>query len=35
MKIAYFTERPYRWVSEAEVFRNHAFVAVSNKFFDR
>lgn len=35
MKIGYFTERPYRWVPEDEVFKNHAFFAVSNKFFDR
>jgi alkanesulfonate monooxygenase SsuD/methylene tetrahydromethanopterin reductase-like flavin-dependent oxidoreductase (luciferase family) len=35
MKIGYFTERPYRWVPEEEVFKNHAFFAVSNKYFDR
>jgi alkanesulfonate monooxygenase SsuD/methylene tetrahydromethanopterin reductase-like flavin-dependent oxidoreductase (luciferase family) len=35
MKIGYFTERPYRWVSEDEVFKNHAFFAVSNQLFDR
>jgi alkanesulfonate monooxygenase SsuD/methylene tetrahydromethanopterin reductase-like flavin-dependent oxidoreductase (luciferase family) len=35
MKIGYFTERPYRWVPEEEVFRNRAFFAVSNRFFDR
>jgi alkanesulfonate monooxygenase SsuD/methylene tetrahydromethanopterin reductase-like flavin-dependent oxidoreductase (luciferase family) len=35
MKIAYFTERPYRWVPEDEVFKNHAFFAVSNQYFDR
>ncbi len=34
MKIAYFTERPYRWVPEEEVFRNRAFFAVSNRYFD-
>ena len=35
MKIAYFTERPYRWVPEEEVFKNHAFFAVPNQYFDR
>jgi len=35
MKVAYFTERPYRWISEDEVLKNHAFFAVSNKYFDR
>ncbi len=35
MKIAYFTERPYRWVPEDEVLKNKAFFAVSNKHFDR
>jgi len=35
MKVAYFTERPYRWISEDEVLKNHAFFAVSNKNFDR
>jgi alkanesulfonate monooxygenase SsuD/methylene tetrahydromethanopterin reductase-like flavin-dependent oxidoreductase (luciferase family) len=35
MKIGYFTERPYRWVPEEALFRNHAFFAVSNKYFDR
>ncbi len=35
MKIGYFTERPYRWVPEEAVFTNHAFFAVSNKYFDR
>jgi alkanesulfonate monooxygenase SsuD/methylene tetrahydromethanopterin reductase-like flavin-dependent oxidoreductase (luciferase family) len=35
MKIGYFTERPYRWVPEEEVFKNHAFFAVSNRYFDR
>jgi hypothetical protein len=35
MKVAYFTERPYRWISEDEVLKNHAFFAVSNKHFDR
>ena len=35
MKIGYFTERPYRWVPEDEVLKNHAFFAVSNELFDR
>lgn len=35
MQAGYFTERPYRWVPEEEVFRNHGYFAVSNKFFDR
>jgi alkanesulfonate monooxygenase SsuD/methylene tetrahydromethanopterin reductase-like flavin-dependent oxidoreductase (luciferase family) len=35
MQVGYFTERPYRWVPEEEVFRNHGYFAVSNKFFDR
>ena len=36
MKVAYFTERPYRWIPEDdEVLKNHAFFAVSNKHFDR
>jgi alkanesulfonate monooxygenase SsuD/methylene tetrahydromethanopterin reductase-like flavin-dependent oxidoreductase (luciferase family) len=35
MKIAYFTERPYRWVPEEEVLKNKAFFAVSNHYFDR
>ncbi|MGH7961383.1 MAG: LLM class flavin-dependent oxidoreductase [Candidatus Binatia bacterium] len=35
MKIAYFTERPYRWVPEDEVLKNKAFFAVSNSLFDR
>ena len=35
MLIGYFTERPYRWVPENEVLRNHAYFAISNKFFDR
>jgi alkanesulfonate monooxygenase SsuD/methylene tetrahydromethanopterin reductase-like flavin-dependent oxidoreductase (luciferase family) len=35
MKIGYFTERPYRWVPEDEVFKNHAFFAVPNQLFDR
>ncbi len=35
MKLGYFTERPYRWVSEDEVLKNRAFFAVSNSLFDR
>lgn len=35
MKIGYFTERPYRWVPEEAVFKNHAFFGVSNAYFDR
>jgi alkanesulfonate monooxygenase SsuD/methylene tetrahydromethanopterin reductase-like flavin-dependent oxidoreductase (luciferase family) len=35
MKIAYFTERPYRWIPEDEVLKNKAFFAVSNTHFDR
>jgi len=34
MKIGYFTERPYRWLPEEEILKNHAFFAVSNRFFD-
>ena len=35
MIMTYFTERPYRDVSEDEVFKNQAFFGLSNKFFDR
>jgi len=35
MIIGYFTERPYRWIPEEEVLRNHAYFAISNRFFDR
>ena len=35
MKVAYFTERPYRWVPEDAVLENRAFFAVPNKYFDR
>lgn len=35
MQAGYFTERPYRWVPEEEVFRNHGYFGVSNRFFDR
>ncbi|MBV8358963.1 MAG: hypothetical protein JO189_13660, partial [Deltaproteobacteria bacterium] len=34
MKIGYFTERPYRWLPEEEILKNHSFFAVSNRFFD-
>ena len=34
MKIGYFTERPYRGLPEEEILKNHAYFAVSNKFFD-
>ena len=35
VKIGYVTERPYRWVPEDEVFKNNAFFAAPNQFFDR
>ncbi|HYA34937.1 MAG TPA: LLM class flavin-dependent oxidoreductase [Candidatus Binataceae bacterium] len=35
MKLGYFTERPARWIPEEEVLRNHAYFAISNRFFDR
>src|SRR5215471_7645416 len=35
MIMTYFTERPYRDVSEDEVFKNQAFFGLSNRFFDR
>ena len=35
MKIAYFTERPYRHVNEDVVLKNKAFFAVPNSHFDR
>lgn len=35
MKIAYFTERPYRWVDEEVVLKNKGFFAVPNTHFDR
>jgi alkanesulfonate monooxygenase SsuD/methylene tetrahydromethanopterin reductase-like flavin-dependent oxidoreductase (luciferase family) len=35
MKIGYFTERPYRWLPEEEILKNHAFFAVSNSLYDR
>jgi alkanesulfonate monooxygenase SsuD/methylene tetrahydromethanopterin reductase-like flavin-dependent oxidoreductase (luciferase family) len=34
MHVAYFTERPYRWVPEDVVIRNKAFFAVPNTYFD-
>lgn len=35
MIIGYFTERPYRWLSEDDVFRNQGFFGLSNSLFDR
>jgi len=35
MIMTYFTERPYRDVSEDEVLKNQAFFGLSNRFFDR
>jgi alkanesulfonate monooxygenase SsuD/methylene tetrahydromethanopterin reductase-like flavin-dependent oxidoreductase (luciferase family) len=35
MKIGYFTERPYRWLPEDVILKNHAYFAVSNSYFDR
>ncbi len=35
MKVGYRTERPYRWVAEDGVLKNHAFFALSNPHFDR
>ena len=35
MKVGYFTERPYRWVAEDDVLKNHAFFALPNQYFDR
>ncbi|MGQ4808510.1 Alkanesulfonate monooxygenase [Candidatus Entotheonellaceae bacterium PAL068K] len=34
MQIAHFTERPVRWLDEDEVFKNRAYFAVSNTFYD-
>lgn len=34
MHIAYFTERPYRWVDEDELLTNRAFFAIPNARFD-
>ncbi|MEZ5264537.1 MAG: LLM class flavin-dependent oxidoreductase [Acidimicrobiales bacterium] len=34
MHVAYFTERPYRWVPEDDVIRNKAFFALPNSLFD-
>ena len=35
MHVAYFTERPYRWVPEDVIIRNKAYFAVPNSYFDR
>src|ERR1700759_3371806 len=35
MQVGYFTERPYRWLSEEEILKNGAFFGVSNRFYDR
>ena len=35
MKLAYFTERPYRHIDEDIVLKNKAFFGVSNKYYDR
>ena len=35
MKLAYFTERPVRWVPEEVILKNGAHFAVSNSYFDR
>ena len=34
MHVAYFTERPYRWVPEDVIIRNKAYFAVPNSYFD-
>jgi alkanesulfonate monooxygenase SsuD/methylene tetrahydromethanopterin reductase-like flavin-dependent oxidoreductase (luciferase family) len=34
MHVAYFTERPYRWVDEDELLRNRAYFALPNSHFD-
>lgn len=34
MHVAYFTERPYRWVDEDEILANRSFFATSNAHFD-
>src|SRR3954447_22011876 len=34
MHVAYFTERPYRWVPEDVIIRNKAYFAVPNTYFD-
>src|SRR5438309_784411 len=35
MIMTYFTERPFREVSEDEVFKNQAYFGLTNRFFDR
>ena len=35
MQLMYFTERPYRDLSEDELIKNRAYFGVPNKFFDR
>jgi alkanesulfonate monooxygenase SsuD/methylene tetrahydromethanopterin reductase-like flavin-dependent oxidoreductase (luciferase family) len=35
MQLMYFTERPYRDLSEDELIKNRAYFGLSNKFFDR
>jgi alkanesulfonate monooxygenase SsuD/methylene tetrahydromethanopterin reductase-like flavin-dependent oxidoreductase (luciferase family) len=35
MQIGYFTERPYRWLPEDEILKNHGFFGISNRWFDR
>jgi alkanesulfonate monooxygenase SsuD/methylene tetrahydromethanopterin reductase-like flavin-dependent oxidoreductase (luciferase family) len=34
MQLGYFTERPYRWVSDDELYDNKAFFGLSNSRFD-
>jgi alkanesulfonate monooxygenase SsuD/methylene tetrahydromethanopterin reductase-like flavin-dependent oxidoreductase (luciferase family) len=34
MNLMYFTERPYRYVPEAELIKNRAYFGLPNKFFD-
>ena len=34
MQLGYFTERPYRWVNEDELYDNQAFFALPNAHFD-
>jgi alkanesulfonate monooxygenase SsuD/methylene tetrahydromethanopterin reductase-like flavin-dependent oxidoreductase (luciferase family) len=34
MHVAYFTERPYRWVDEDALLANHAYFALPNSHFD-
>ena len=35
MQISYFTERPYRGLSEDAILKNKAYFAVPNELFDR